>query len=1772
MSDWNGITFGANSDGSVLDHVKIDYGVYGVQAQDASFTLTNSDVAFSYDGVYLTTDYGKSTPAGATIQGNTIRDGQGTGIYALVTNTNVNYVTPQCPVISGNTITGNQGQGIYVGARSITSAKATLCEPTVENNVISGNGSSANQWALEVHADLLSPTLSTNSGSGNFCQAMALSGTIAGDWTWQKSAAFLPILVHDSRSYVGPNPFGDLSGVTVPAGKTLIIQAGAVVKGSARSEGYLNVNGILLAQGTAADPVVFTSAEDDSYGGDTNADGISSTPAPGDWSGISFGADSDGSVLDHVKLDYGSYGVQAYNASFKLTNSIIKNMWGAITVSVDENKSTTTGAVIQDNAILDCGDGIDASVGNRSTLSRTPTAPAITGNTIDQCSGFGLDFQGGSVSGGVALPVTANVSGNQVTNCGSIYDGTIAIKIDSNRLPASVFTNTGSGNTGNALEISGTLTQNATLAKGTTLVPVVFDGGLTVASGVTLTVAPGAVVKSAGPGISVDGQLIAQGTTADRIWFTSFADDSVGGDTNGNGIASSPSQGDWSGFTVTGTVNMQYCTLDYAQAGIANQETGHTSITYSSLKNCDTGITNSTTAPLVHAENDWWGSDSGPSPYGTGSSISWHTEYDSWSRPYAVFDVDADPWTGKQYGWAPNFGMAGWGGYAADPVNVTIGNYTYANQDFSIATRGLPLEVVRSYNSSSGIDSPFGYGWAFSYGLKLSIDEVNDWVLVTREDGRVVRYTKQADASYTAPAGEFDVLTKDAGDSTYALTSKDQTVYNFDASGKLASVVDRNGNTTTLSYDGGGHLAKVTASDGRSLSFTVDGSGHITAVTDPANRTWNYAYNAAGDLISTTDPMSKVTSYTYDSGYRLLTLVDANGHTVVTNTFDSGGRCLTQLDAKGFKTTYAYDIGNKTTDVTDALGNTTTYVYDGDHRIVKTTSPLGSTTTNTYDDQNNKTSVTDPLDDTTVYTYDYRGNQVSTTNPKYDVSTTSYDTENDPVSTMDYNGRVRTYHYDAHGNLTKEIDPAGFQVAHAYDPYGEVTSTTDQLGKTTSFTYDQYGYLATTTQPTGAVTSAVHDILGRALTTTNALGKTTSFTYDSLSRLLSVTDPLGHSATTTYDAVGNKLTVTDANGKTTSYAYDACNDLVKVTDALGHDTTYVYDADHHRTTVTDANGHAATYDYDADGHLTSVTDPLGRTSTTGYDANGNRTSSSDAMGQTTSYSYDSLNRLVAVDKPGGEQVSYQYDANGNKVSMTDPLGMTSYVHDELNRLTGCTTPDGKTVSYTYDGAGRRTAVTYPDDKKVTYAFDDVGGLSKVIDYASRETNYTYNLDGSLQSVTLPNGIVGTRGYDAAGRLTSIHYAKDATAVLNLAYTLDANGNRIALNDSLAGTTSYEYDALNRLTRENAPSRDVRYAYDATGNRTSMTLNGGATTSYAYDAGDQLQSSGTATYSYNDDGSRIGKTVGSDATTYDYTSDNMLAGVTTPNAAAAYTYNGDDQRVAVTQDGTKTSFALDQSVSEETVLQETTGAATATYVYGAGLISRQSGSSILYYLTDALGSVRLVTDGSGTVTGSYTYDAFGNALTNTDSSGNKFGFTGQWADVDGLTFLRARFYDPASGRFLSVDPVAASPQSPQTLNQYAYCADNPVLMTDVSGQWFGWDDLAASTVGLLKGVTEQFVSDVCSHSDLHWQNYVGAAVGGAVGGELTLYAPYWGDVDGNFIKSVVSDGLQGRQVSNGELLEDLVPGDVDFVGRLMLNPTHAYCRRIADKTPHHGPHG
>ena len=315
------------------------------------------------------------------------------------------------------------------------------------------------------------------------------------------------------------------------------------------------------------------------------------------------------------------------------------------------------------------------------------------------------------------------------------------------------------------------------------------------------------------------------------------------------------------------------------------------------------GVAGSSSA-CQFAENNWWGSDSGPAPYGSGNGINYRTCYNSTTRTYTIceFYVDADPWIGKEVSTAAQLGRGGplsiLQAFVADPVNTANGNYSYLRTDLSMATRGLPLEFTRSYNSLAPQNGPLGYGWTHTWNFRLVEDTANNTVVITFGDGHGEKWDRVGSA-YQGAAGVHGVLTKN-GDGTFDLTQKDQTRYRFDILGRLAWVEDKNANRTTLDY-AGTLLDTVTAPDGRMLTFTYSSpvnSSLISQVADPTGRTVRYAYSAAGDLTSLTDVTGQVTNYTYDGNHRLLTAVDANSHTFARNVYDASGRVIEQYDAR----------------------------------------------------------------------------------------------------------------------------------------------------------------------------------------------------------------------------------------------------------------------------------------------------------------------------------------------------------------------------------------------------------------------------------------------------------------------------------------------------------------------------------------------------------------------------------------------------------------------------------------------------------------------------------------------------------------------------------------------------------------------------------------------------------------------------------------------------------------------------------------------------------
>ena len=486
--------------------------------------------------------------------------------------------------------------------------------------------------------------------------------SLAGPATPSVSQNFTPVsgTISQNTTWIAANnPYVIEGSATVNSGVTLTIQPGVVVKFNPQtsgSQGVLTVNGALNAQGTATNKIYFTSIKDDSVGGDTNGDGNATSPAPGNYAGLKFNSGSTGTISNTV-LRYGganactSYicvgGIKNLGGQVNITNSQITNNSPGIYAKYG-------GSLIVDSSTISNNNGSGIVIG-----SVPPVNLAITNNTISNNIGHGVSLSI-SIYTTTTLTLTNNAFSNNLDGDG-YFNGPIN------------FVNSGnstSGTTANGFEISGTPPTNQIWNPG---VPFVIRYGISIPSGKTLTIQPGTIVKLgyetytlSATQIEVYGTLIAQGTTANKIYFTSLKDDSVGGDTNGDGNATSPAPLDFRGIKFSGSTGVfDNTVLRYggdeacgsgscygviksfgSQVSILNtrinsndygvsQYSGTTTISQSSIyDNTSYGIDNSS-SNITTAQNNWWGTPTGPyhptlNPSGTGNQVSNNVSFSPW--------------------------------------------------------------------------------------------------------------------------------------------------------------------------------------------------------------------------------------------------------------------------------------------------------------------------------------------------------------------------------------------------------------------------------------------------------------------------------------------------------------------------------------------------------------------------------------------------------------------------------------------------------------------------------------------------------------------------------------------------------------------------------------------------------------------------------------------------------------------------------------------------------------------------------------------------------------------------------------------------------------------------------------------------------------------------------------------------------------------------------------------------------------------------------------
>ncbi|WP_228052109.1 RHS repeat-associated core domain-containing protein [Tychonema sp. LEGE 07199] len=955
------------------------------------------------------------------------------------------------------------------------------------------------------------------------------------------------------------------------------------------------------------------------------------------------------------------------------------------------------------------------------------------------------------------------------------------------------------------------------------------------------------------------------------------------------------------------------------------------------------------------------------------------------------------------------------------------------------------------------------------------------------------------------------VITTELNAAGVSVEVRSKTEWTYDESGNKLTEKDPLGNVSRWTYNSRGQVLTETDALGNAATYTYSPSGNLLTTKDATGNVTKYSYDMRGNILSLTDAANNITRFQYDGGGNVTNLEDASGNKA-TYTYDSNGNMLretmkvaTPTGEKELVTEWTYNNEGKIKSITQS-GRTTTYEYDS----------------------NGRQSASIDGNRRTEYRYNSQGKLVETiypddtpNNSDNSRSITVYDKGGRQRATIDRDGRVTHYKYDDAGRLTETVYPNETanqvqQLLNAISPgqtpqsvdwtnivYPDSTPAYLASNSRTKTEYYKTGEVKAEIDVSGNRTEYEYDSANRVTLTRFDATNYITYTYDAVgNRKTETVFAGGTSTTTTYDSKGQVTATTDPNGKTTKFEYDANGQLKAVVDALLHRTEYAYDSAGNLTSIKDALGQVTAYEYDDKGRRKAVIRPDSKRSTFVYDDVANTVTITDFNNKTVKYTYNDQNQVVAkqYQNVSGATVSVTYATNGLEETITDSRGATVYKYDSLGQVisrkdpTGPYLASGNSIEYKYE-SGQVSEVKTPT-RTTGYTYDSEGRLKTVSTPDMGTVTYDYDSLGNLWKTSYPNNLVETRIYDSLGRLDLVKTVKvdpvtkvELQVVSSYDYAVDNVGNRKEVVENSGRKVEYKYDDLNRLLEEkitNDPSgknRVVGYTYDAVGNRLSKTDSVSGVTTYIYNGLNQLSTSttnGVATiYSYDSNGNLISEVTGSSSTVYRWANDgeNRLMGVTVNEGGVTrnvgYQYNAQGIRVGKVVDGVETRYLIDELQPYSQVVEEydAGGNAKGSYVYGYDLVGKLQGGQSSFYHVDGLGSTRVLTNGLGAVTDSYSYDAYGNSIVSTGGSNNADLFAGEQRDGEtGLDYLRARYYDPFLGRFVSADAYEGTLNDPMSLHDYQYAHANPVVNTDPSGYWSIQELLASIQVqSILSGM-------------------------------------------------------------------------------------------------------
>lgn len=860
------------------------------------------------------------------------------------------------------------------------------------------------------------------------------------------------------------------------------------------------------------------------------------------------------------------------------------------------------------------------------------------------------------------------------------------------------------------------------------------------------------------------------------------------------------------------------------------------------------------------------------------------------------------------------------------------------------------------------------------------------------------------------------------------------------------AVVSPSGARRTMTWRDGGVLVGVADADGVAFELDVDGDGLPRAATDSAGNVARAERHVTGVPTRIVLPDGSQVTADVDGAGRLTRIVAADS-VESTLEYSPAGRLTALVAGDGGRTEIHHGPHGFVESVTDPSGRTERIEIDewgrpvavggtGDTPgwtlgwsplgvLTEVTTPGGAHWRSDLDDHHRISAITDPAERTTSIERDHAGRLVGFDGPGGSV-TVEHDIAGRPVSIDAVPGGTDALVRDTDGAVVEVRDADGVRTRTTYTPGGRVTSVQVGDDEAVAFDHDAAGHVAAVRR--GARTWHLeHDWRGALVELTTPSGRRSRIRRDALGRPVEI-DVDGRAERWAYDPAGRVARWVRPSGATTALRHDLLGRLVEVS-GPGGDSRLDHDLDAGTTTVTDPLGGRSQVAVDADGRVVARTDQLDRTTSFEHTPDGRLQAVIHPDGSRLGFEHDDQGRVGAAYSDGTALARYRY-GDGHLVEAEEPGAgrATTFETSAAGRLVGWSDAAGTTV-VERDDAGRVTARrsdALPDLRWAHATSERRGTL------AGREVAVATDPDGALAAVRL-----GDR---------TLHVERgDGGEVAELA--LEGGDDRRAVR--------VERDRAGRIVTADVDGLTTRYGYDDADRLASRSTDGGERTEWRYDAAGRL----TNEIRTDADGTFERR--------FEHDAAHQLVAVHGPEGTVRYDHDAAGRRVAEHRpDGTTRRYEWDALGRLTAVVDGVERIEVDIDCFGR--LRRVGGTELAWDLSSPVPELAAV-DGVPVLAAGHLVLGVGDQLLPASILGPAAAGTGPWghAPVDatvsldcglpggigfaGLIWLGDRVLDPATGEFLTPDPLAGAIGSPTGSFPYAYADADPINRADPTGR-------------------------------------------------------------------------------------------------------------------------